>query len=310
MKKIESATNPKIKLAAGLAKRSQREKTGLFVAEGVRLAEMAAASDWDIAYALVTERAADEERVENILAQLEARETPAFLVPERVYAKASGTETPQGILLVVRQKKLLLEELAEFCSRSQSAGGFPPKKVRPAGVKIFGEKPPASRSDNINADAMKMSPCVIVLDRVQDPGNLGTILRTADAAGMDGVILLKGTVDAFSPKVVRAAMGSLFHMPIVMDVEEDAFLEFVASKKLSLCATALDATARPHFAADFCRPSAIVFGNEGRGVSAQILERAEKIFIPMFGDAESLNVAVSSAIVLYEAVRQRHALSD
>ena len=327
MKNIESATNPKIKLAAGLSKRSQREKTGLFVAEGVRLAEMAAASDWDIEYALVTERAAGEERVENILAQMEARETPVFLVPERVYAKASGTETPQGILLVVRQKKMLLEELATICPRSQSAGGFlldkqalsasalrdrlcRKAKVDPSGLKISRRKSPASRSDSLDACAGKHMPCFVVLDRVQDPGNLGTILRTADAAGMDGVILLKGTVDAFSPKVVRAAMGSLFHLPIVMDVEEAAFLEFVASKKLSLCATALDATAKPHFAADFCRPSAIVFGNEGSGVSAQILERAEKIYIPMFGEAESLNVAVSSAIVLYEAVRQRHALSD
>ncbi|MCI6284963.1 RNA methyltransferase [Selenomonas sp.] len=268
MQKIESASNPKIKLAAGLAKRSQREKTGLFVAEGVRLAEMAAASDWDIAFALVTERAADEDRVQTILARLEARETKVFLVPELVYAKASGTESPQGVLLVVRQKRWALDDL---CGNS---------------------------------------PCYLVLDRVQDPGNLGTILRTADAAGMDGVILLKGTVDAFSPKVVRAAMGSLFHVPVVADVTEDAFLAFAEARGLKVFATALDATARPHFAASFRGASAIVFGNEGAGVSERLLAHAERIYIPMYGGAESLNVAVSSAIVLYEVVRQRHALSD
>ena len=261
MQKIESASNPKIKLAAGLAKRSQREKTGLFVAEGVRLAEMAAASDWDIAFALVTERAADEDRVQTILAQLEARETKVFLVPELVYAKASGTESPQGVLLVVRQKRWALDDL---CGNS---------------------------------------PCYLVLDRVQDPGNLGTILRTADAAGMDGVILLKGTVDAFSPKVVRAAMGSLFHVPVVADVTEDAFLAFAEARGLKVFATA-------HFAAAFRSASAIIFGNEGAGVSERLLAHAERIYIPMYGGTESLNVAVSSAIVLYEVVRQRHALSD
>ena len=265
---IESASNPKIKRAAQLVRRSGREKASCFVAEGVRLAEMAAASDWNIDYALVTERAAKEERARAILARLEARDVPAFLVPERVYAKAGATETPQGLLLVVQQKYWTLNDL-----RHQDSS----------------------------------APCYVVLDRVQDPGNLGTILRTADAAGMDGVILLKGTVDAFSPKVVRAAMGSLFHLPVVLHVEEEAFLAFAEAEKLALYATALDATAKPHFAADFCRPSAIVFGNEGNGVSETVLERAERIYIPMFGGAESLNVAVSSAIVLYEAVRQRHA---
>lgn len=264
MKKIESAVNPKIKLAAQLAKRSSREKNGLFIAEGVRLAEMAAASDWRIAYALVTERAAGEARVQAILAQLVERNVDVFLVNERVYDKASGTETPQGVLLVVEQKRWTLDALRG------------------------------------------MTPCFVVLDRVQDPGNLGTILRTADAAGMDGMILLKGTVDVFSPKVVRAAMGSLFHVPVVSDVTEEAFLSFAAGQQLTCYATALDATAKPHFEASFHGATAIVFGNEGHGVSQGILERAEKIYIPMYGKAESLNVAVSSAIVLYEVVRQRH----
>ncbi|MDY4417197.1 TrmH family RNA methyltransferase, partial [Selenomonas sp.] len=98
--------------------------------------------------------------------------------------------------------------------------------------------------------------------------------------------------------------------PVVADVTEDAFLAFAEARGLKVFATALDATARPHFAASFRGASAIVFGNEGAGVSEQLLAHAERIYIPMYGGAESLNVAVSSAIVLYEVVRQRHALSD
>lgn len=286
MQNIESPANPKVKLAAALARRREREKTGFFVAEGVRLAEMAAASDWGIAYALVTARAANEVRTRRILETLEAKQTPVFEVPERVYEKASGTVAPQGLLLVVEQQRKQLEELA---------------------LPSYGTHNPVERSSVPSAEETKTAePCYVVLDRIQDPGNLGTILRTADAAGLDGVILLKGTVDAYSPKVVRAAMGSLFHVPVVQEVTEAAFLAFAKAQNLKLYATALDLAAKPHFTATFSHASAIVFGNEGQGVSETLLSHAEKIYIPMYGGAESLNVAVSSAIVLYEVVRQRH----
>ena len=269
---INSLTNPKIKLAAQLAKRMAREKTGKFLAEGVRLAEMAAASDWDIDYALVTPHAAGETRAAAVIKKLEENGVPVALVPESVYQKAGDTQTPQGLLLVLAQKKRSLEDLARLTKTAAS---------------------PAA-------------PCYVVLDRIQDPGNLGTILRTADAAGMAGLILLKGTTDIYSPKVVRAAMGSLFHLPVVSGVTEEAFLSFARESGLCLYATALDAKARPYDAADFTGPTAIVFGNEGQGVSEPLLASSETLYIPMYGGAESLNVAVSTAIVLYEAVRQRH----
>lgn len=265
MQHIDSLQNPKIKLAAQLAKRGPREKAGLFLAEGVRLAEMAAASDWGIDYALVTEQATGEPRTAAVLAQLAARDVPVFCVPPKVYEKASCTETPQGLLLVVHQKSWHLDDLTA-----------------------------------------ETQPCYVVLDRIQDPGNLGTILRTADAAGMTGLVLLRGTVDVYSPKVVRAAMGSLFHLPVVADVTEAEFLTFAGRQQLRLYATALNATAQPYHTAHFHAASAIIFGNEGQGVSERLLAASEKLYIPMYGGAESLNVAVSSAIVLYEAVRQRH----
>ena len=284
MIQIESLTNPKIKLAAQLAKRMAREKTGKFLAEGVRLAEMAAASDWDIDYALVTPHAAGEPRAAAVIATLEENGVPVALVPESVYQKAGDTQTPQGLLLVLAQKQRSLDDLARLTKTS----------VSPTGTATAG------------ASAAAQPPCYVVLDRIQDPGNLGTILRTADAAGMAGLILLKGTTDIYSPKVVRAAMGSLFHLPVVSGVTEEAFLSFARESGLRLYATSLDAKARPYDAADFAGPTAIIFGNEGQGVSGPLLASSETLYIPMYGGAESLNVAVSTAIVLYEAVRQRH----
>ncbi|WP_443872902.1 TrmH family RNA methyltransferase, partial [Mitsuokella multacida] len=133
-----------------------------------------------------------------------------------------------------------------------------------------------------------------------------TIIRTADAVGADGVILTKGSVDVFSDKTVRATMGSLFHLPVVTDVSAEEVATFAQAAGCQLLATALDEQAKQHFAVDFGKGSLIAFGNEGGGVSEELLAAAEKVYIPMYGEAESLNVGVSSAVVLYEAVRQRH----
>ena len=104
-------------------------------------------------------------------------------------------------------------------------------------------------------------------------------------------------------------MGSLFHLPVVTSVDTADLLTFVEQQKLGVFVTMLDDTARPHFDADFTVPLAVVFGNEGSGVSGALRDVGEKIFIPMKGQTESLNVATSAAIVLYEAVRQRYYMS-
>lgn len=150
------------------------------------------------------------------------------------------------------------------------------------------------------------APFYVVLDGVQDPGNAGTIIRTADAAGASGVILTKGSVDIYDEKTVRATMGSLFHLPVVSGVSAEELTAWAKERGLQLYAAALDVAARPHFSCDFTKPTAIVFGNEGNGVSTELLAQAETVYIPMYGTAESLNVGTSAAIVLYEAVRQRY----
>ena len=146
----------------------------------------------------------------------------------------------------------------------------------------------------------------VVLDRLQDPGNIGTILRTADAAGFSLAIFVKGTADPYSSKVIRSAAGSLFRMPIlwVEDYEELTVLLRKAGKKL--VASAMEGEAA-YYDADLSSDCAIVIGNEGNGVSEELLERADLIVrIPMAGNTESLNAAVAGGILMYERIRRQN----
>ena len=261
--RIESDANKKIKLAASLHQRKNRDKEGLFLAEGVRLCEMVAESCWGIRFALVTEKLLEMERGKALAEKL-AERIEVFLVSEKIFAKATATEQPQGILLLVEQQKSSLGRLQAV--------------------------------DN---------PLYVVLDGVQDPGNVGTIIRTADAAGADGVFLTKGSADVFSDKVVRSTMGSLFHLPIISGLQSEDVVNFVRVRGCQLLVTALDETAKPLYERNLAQPVMLVFGNEGNGVSAELLSAGEKTYIPMVGGAESLNVGVSAAVALFEALRQR-----
>jgi TrmH family RNA methyltransferase len=148
-------------------------------------------------------------------------------------------------------------------------------------------------------------PVFVVLDSVQDPGNVGTIIRTVDAAGCSAVLMTKGCADLFGGKTVRATMGSLFHIPCITDCTQTELLTRFKEYKIAVFATSL-AGAKEYFSVDFSQPAAIVFGNEGNGVSQEMLKAAAaKVHIPIYGQAESLNVAASAAVILYETVRQR-----
>nr|WP_231036511.1 RNA methyltransferase [Pectinatus sottacetonis] len=145
------------------------------------------------------------------------------------------------------------------------------------------------------------------MDQLQDPGNVGTIIRTADATGINGIISLKGTVDLFSPKVVRASMGSIFHLPIIDKITVEQLQFFLQENQLQLLSTVISKNAKPCFSINYKIPSAIAFGNEGAGISPQIKKlSAENIFIPMYGQAESLNASCAAAIIMYEIMRQKH----
>ena len=143
----------------------------------------------------------------------------------------------------------------------------------------------------------------IVLDRLQDPGNIGTILRTADAAGYELAIVMKGTADVFSPKAVRAATGSLFRMPVVFMDSVDELMEFTRAAGKKLVATCFD-TDRYYYDENLREDIALIIGNEGSGISRELIECSDlKIKIPMHGNIESLNASVAAGILMYEAVR-------
>jgi TrmH family RNA methyltransferase len=144
-----------------------------------------------------------------------------------------------------------------------------------------------------------------VADAVQDPGNLGTIIRTALAAQLGGLLILKGSVDLYNPKVVRAAAGALFSLPILSDIDpQDAVAMLkTAQVRLIIC----EASGRKnYFDANLKEPVALALGNEGQGTSAVLRAAAdESVSIPMNPESESLNVAISGGIILFESLRQR-----
>lgn len=147
-------------------------------------------------------------------------------------------------------------------------------------------------------------PLLVLLDGIQDPGNLGSIIRTADAAGADGVVLLPGTCDAYAPKTIRATAGSIFNIPVIT-AETESVLSSLKQQRISVVATAADA-GQSLFDARLDGPIAFAFGNEAHGVSRPLRSRADSLLrIPIQGSAESLNVASAAAVCLYEAIRQR-----
>jgi len=247
-------SNAQLKLVRKLAQKKFRAELKLFTAEGLRLCEEVPPAQ--VEFGFFTREFAADERARVLLDRLKF--APLEEVSPATLEKISDTQTPQGILLVVRQR---LSSFADVAARR----------------------------------------LIVALDGVQDPGNVGTILRTAEAFGC-GVVMLEGSAEIFNPKVVRSSMGAIFYLPVAT-MTRAKFLSAMSSREV--LAAAVDSSAEIYSRHDFTRsPAAIVFGSEANGVSEEILVAAKKIFIPMCGRAESLNVATSAAIILSEAVRQ------
>ena len=145
---------------------------------------------------------------------------------------------------------------------------------------------------------------ILVLDSIQDPGNAGTLLRSAEACGVVQVLAAPGTVDLYSPKVVRAAMGAHFRLPIAQDLDWQTIGDYCVSADHTYAAEA--SATMPYYAADWRQPSALIIGNEANGLSGEAAAYATRqISIPMRGAAESINAAVAGSVILFEALRQR-----
>lgn len=152
-------------------------------------------------------------------------------------------------------------------------------------------------------DGLRPDDSILVLDRIQDPGNMGTLIRTAVAAGYKAIVAMSGTVDIYSPKVLRATAGTVFEIPVIY-VKDDGDLRGILGRSgRRVAVTAVDAGV-PYYEEDLSRGIALIIGNEGSGVSDALMQMADvKVTLPMKGRIESLNAAVAAAILMYEAVR-------
>ena len=149
--------------------------------------------------------------------------------------------------------------------------------------------------NNINQD----DKFVLILDRIQDPGNMGTIIRTADSAGVDAIILLKGCVDIYNPKVIRSTMGSIFDMNIIQTTQDEA-VDFLKANNFDIVSSYLH-TESYYNETTYDGKIALVIGNEANGINDELISKSDKLVkIPIYGNAESLNAAISAAILMYE----------
>jgi len=273
VKEITSNANKNYKLCVQLATRKYRDKYGLYLIEGSKLIEEAMLCNVEIKVLFLRENYESDygafgntdgaSAADGIPAADGASILEVSVLKKNLFDVIAQTETSQGIIAIVEKRKYGAEEFFDKCN-----------------------------SGNI-----------LVLDRLQDPGNIGTLIRTADAAGYKGVICLKGTGDVFSPKVVRAAAGSLFRMPILFVDTAEEVLELVKSRGKKIVSTCFDADV-DYFDVDLKTNIALLIGNEGQGLSERLITGADvKVKIPMSPSVDSLNAAVAGGILMYESLR-------
>jgi TrmH family RNA methyltransferase len=260
---------PRVRAARQLAKRAFRERAKCFLAEGPQAVREALRQPGVVTELFTTGAAAA--RHTGLAEQAAADGIAVHEVSGEIMAELAQTITPQGVLAVCRFIDVPLAKLAA---------------ADPA--------------------------LVVVLANVRDPGNAGTVLRTADAAGAQGVVFAAASVDPYNSKCVRSSAGSLFHLPVVAGVPLTETVSTLHGSGLRVLAAdgsaarSVDAAAR---AGELAGPTAWLFGNEAWGLPAELLELAdEALAVPIYGQAESLNLAAAAAVCLYaSATSQRSA---
>lgn len=265
VKEITSAANPIIKEIRGLALKKNRDASGLFMSEGLKLVADAIESGWTIR-TLVHAKSANANRLQaELVAKCKARGADILEVSEKVLAAISKRDNPQTVIGIFEQKWLDLETLASF------GGG--------------------------SGDVL------VALDRIRDPGNLGTIIRTCDAVGGKGVILIGDTTDPFSLEAARASMGSIFHVPLSR-VSESEFLYWRNSFSGRVIGTHLEGSEDYRGVNWNNAVNLLLMGNEQQGLTHELARCCDQlVIIPMAGKADSLNLAIATGVVLFEARR-------
>ena len=283
MERITSAQNAKVKRVKELlAQAKARRKAGEFICEGERLC--AEVPPELIREVWMSQSFSAQQDLSGIIPGADERTSPdlaeapkRFVVPDSLFRSMGDTATPQGILTVCRMP----EQAALPGLREPSSS---PETDEPAGSVAPDEK-------------------ILMLEGLQDPGNLGTIFRTAEAAGISRIILDRNCVDVFSPKVVRATMGSVFRVPFAVCEDLPALAGRLSALGWKTFAACLGADT-DYREADYSGACAVLIGNEGNGLTdAAVAAATGRVIIPMRGQIESLNAAVAAALLMYEATR-------
>jgi TrmH family RNA methyltransferase len=265
---LTSIHNPRIKAVLKLWDRRTRDKTNQFIIEGYRELLRATDSNLPIDELYICQELFLGSNESALIHRLQVAGTKVFPCSEVVFRKISYRDRPDGLIAVAHQKHLNLTDLDRLLST-------------------------------------KKAPFLVVAEAIEKPGNLGTILRSSDAVGIDALIVCDRCTDVFNPNVVRASVGTLFMVPVI-EASSGETVKWLKERRIAIMAATPQAE-REFTEVNMRVPLAIVVGTEQLGLTDQWMEQADlQVRIPMAGVADSLNVAMATTILLYEAVRQRN----
>jgi len=261
---ISSRSNPLVKQVRALRQRKARQETGLFLTEGIHHVGEAVGAGWEIEYLLYAPALLTSDFARQLVDEQSRRGLRCVALTSDLFASLADKDNPQGILTVVRQRHLTLEQLTP---------------------------------ENLVWGAAVVSP--------QDPGNVGTILRTLDAVGADGLFLLDGGVDQYHPSVVRASMGTLFWKPVVQASFAD-FVIWARKNGYQLIGSSSHAATDYRDVKHANVPTILVLGSEQKGLTPKQVAACDLVVsLPMRGRASSLNLAVAAGILLYPRMGEK-----
>lgn len=264
---VTSLQNPRIKRAAKLFDRRDRNETGEFLIEGYRELKRAADNNIGFQTLFICPKLFLGCNENALIDQICVQKVEVIVCDENAFKKISYRDRPDGLIAIARQMKKSLNDLIGLLSE-------------------------------------KKDPFLIVAEAIEKPGNLGTILRSADAAGVDGVIVCDRCTDIYNPNVVRASVGTLFTIPVV-EASSQETLTWLQKRKIKVVA-ATPSAEQEFTESNLPESIAIAVGTEQLGLSEIWMKAADlKVRIPMRGIADSLNVATATTLLLYEVVRQR-----
>lgn len=283
---ITSTSSSQVKHIVNLQKKSKlRKEEKQFVVEGIKMVSEAPKDRLVKVYISETFKADNEEFLKKMNYEAVGKDV-LEIVSDNVFVRMSDTQTPQGIMAVVKMSDVCIEDMFEKDNYTYSKDDG------------------ADKVEDNTVDAKKQ-PLLLILENLQDPGNLGTIVRMAEGAGVTGIIMSSNTVDIYNPKTIRSTMGSLYRVPVIYVDDICKAVDECKEKGVKVYAAHLKGTDN-YNQKDYAQPTAFMIGNEGNGLSDRLTQKADELVrIPMQGKVESLNAAIACTILTYEAVRQR-----